>query len=76
MPVSSPHKENPEVGEATKKKPKMKKMLIVAVTCAALLGGAAAVYATGQRCLSCKGTGFVGNSNCLACKGTGRNWDY
>ena len=75
MPVSSPHKENPEVGEATKKT-KMKKMIIVAVTCAALVGGAVTVYAMGLRCTSCNGTGFVGNSNCFACKGTGRNADY
>lgn len=76
MPVSSPHKENPEVGEATKKKPNMKKMLIVAVTCAALVGGSVTVYAMGFRCISCKGTGFNGNVNCFACKGTGRNADY
>ena len=75
MPVSSPHTEIPEVGEATKKT-KMKKMLIVAVTCAALVGGAVAVYAMGMRCGHCKGTGFQGNVNCFACKGTGRNADY
>lgn len=51
-------------------------MIIVAVTCAALVGGAVAVYAGGMRCLSCKGTGFFGNSNCLSCKGTGRSSDY
>ncbi|MEI8311054.1 MAG: hypothetical protein WCH98_09885 [Verrucomicrobiota bacterium] len=54
----------------------MKKMIIVAVTCAALVGGAVAVYAAGFRCTSCNGTGFKGNSSCFICKGTGRNYDY
>jgi len=54
----------------------MKKMIIVAVTCAALVGGTVAVYAMGMRCGHCKGTGFQGNVNCFACKGTGRNADY
>ena len=54
----------------------MKKMIIIAVTCAAIAGSAVAVYAGGMRCMSCKGTGFFGNAPCLICKGTGRSADY
>jgi len=66
----------------------MKKYIIIAA--AAIIASVGVTYAANslrnledhskcevnQRCTSCGGSGFNGNSNCFSCKGTGRNSSY